>query len=40
HVVPDDGRGVLSGVIIDLDKEGKTTQIKRLLINEDHPFQI
>lgn len=28
HVVPDDGRGVLSGVIIDLDKEGKTTQIK------------
>ncbi|MDU5634197.1 MAG: metallophosphoesterase, partial [Staphylococcus epidermidis] len=27
-------------VIIDLDKEGKTTQIKRLLINEDHPFQI
>ena len=28
HVVPDDGRGVLSGVIIDLDKEGKTIQIK------------
>ena len=25
---------------IDLDKEGKTTQIKRLLINGDHPFQI
>ena len=39
HVVPDDGRGVLSGVIIDLDKEGKTTQIERILINDDNPFQ-
>ena len=32
HVVPDEGRSVLSGVIIDLDKEGKTTQIERILI--------
>ena len=23
HVVPDDGRSVLSGVLIDLDREGK-----------------
>lgn len=38
HVVPDDGRSVLSGVIIDLDKDGKTKQIKRILINDDHPF--
>ena len=39
HVVPDEGRSVLSGVIIDLDKEGKTTQIERILINDDNPFQ-
>ncbi|MBX5318103.1 TIGR00282 family metallophosphoesterase [Staphylococcus caprae] len=39
HVVPDEGRSVLSGVIIDIDKEGKTTQIERILINDDHPFQ-
>ncbi len=38
HVVPDDGRSVLSGVIIDLDKDGKTKQIERILINDDHPF--
>lgn len=38
HVVPDDGRSVLSGVIIDLDKVGKTKQIERILINDDHPF--
>lgn len=38
HVVPDDGRSVLSGVIIDLDKYGKTKQIERILINDDHPF--
>ncbi|MDQ6149505.1 TIGR00282 family metallophosphoesterase, partial [Staphylococcus haemolyticus] len=30
HVVPDDGRSVLSGVIIDLDKDGKTKQIERI----------
>ena len=40
HVVPDEGRSVLSGVIIDLDKEGKTTQIERILINDDNPFRI
>ncbi|MGX0195298.1 TIGR00282 family metallophosphoesterase [Staphylococcus haemolyticus] len=38
HVVPDDGRSVLSGVIIDLDKDGKTKRIERILINDDHPF--
>lgn len=38
HVVPDDGRSVLSGVIIDLDKRWKTKQIERILINDDHPF--
>ena len=38
RVVPDDGRSVLSGVIIDLDKDGKTKQIERILINDDHPF--
>ncbi|WP_436861919.1 TIGR00282 family metallophosphoesterase [Staphylococcus caeli] len=38
HVVPDEGRSVLSGVIIDIYKEGKTTHIERVLINDDHPF--
>lgn len=38
HVVPDEGRSVLSGVIIDINKEGRTTQIERVLINDDHPF--
>lgn len=38
HVVPDEGRAVLSGVVIDLDKEGKTKHIERILINDDHPF--
>ncbi|MCR8998309.1 metallophosphoesterase, partial [Brevibacillus laterosporus] len=38
HVVPDNGRSVLSGVIIDLDKNGRTKLIERILINEDHPF--
>lgn len=39
HVVPDKGRGVLSGVIIDLNKEGQANQIERILINDDHPFK-
>ncbi|WP_165469633.1 YmdB family metallophosphoesterase, partial [Escherichia coli] len=38
HVVPNEGRSVLSGVVIDLDKEGKTKHIERILINDDHPF--
>ena len=38
HVVPNDGRSVLSGVIIDLDKNGRTKHIERILINDDHPF--
>lgn len=36
--VPNEGRSVLSGVVIDLDKEGKTKHIERILINDDHPF--
>ncbi|MBO1199063.1 TIGR00282 family metallophosphoesterase [Staphylococcus simiae] len=36
HVVPDEGRSVLSGVIIDLNKEGTAKYIERILINEDH----
>ncbi|PHK48983.1 TIGR00282 family metallophosphoesterase [Staphylococcus edaphicus] len=38
HIVPDEGRSVLSGVIIDINKVGKTTNIQRVLINDDHPF--
>lgn len=40
HVVPDNGRSVLSGVIIDLDKNGKTTNIERILINDDKPMKL
>lgn len=40
HVVPDNGRSVLSGVIIDLDKNGKTTNIERILINDDNPMKL
>ena len=39
QVVPDEGRSVLSGVIIDLNKDGKTKRIERILINDDHPFK-
>ncbi|MCE5034042.1 MULTISPECIES: TIGR00282 family metallophosphoesterase [Staphylococcus] len=39
HVVPDEGRSVLSGIIIDLNKDGKTKRIERILINDDHPFK-
>ncbi|MGO1862607.1 MAG: TIGR00282 family metallophosphoesterase [Staphylococcus equorum] len=38
HVVPDEGRSVLSGVIIDINKDGKATHIERVLINDDHSF--
>lgn len=38
HVVPDEGRSVLSGVIIDLNKDGNAKHIERILINEDHPL--
>ena len=40
HVVPDNGRSVLSGVIIDIDKNGKTTNIERILINDDNPMKL
>lgn len=39
HVVPDNGRSVLSGVIIDIDKNGKTTNFERILINDDNPMK-
>lgn len=38
HVLPEEGRSVLSGVIIDLEKNGQTKHIERVLINDDHPF--
>lgn len=38
HVVPDEGRSVLSGVVIDLKEDGSAKQIERILINDDHPF--
>lgn len=40
HVVPDNGRSVLSSVIIDIDKNGKTTNIERILINDDNPMKL
>ncbi len=39
HNLPDEGRKVLSGVIIDLDSAGKAKKIQRILINDDHPFE-
>lgn len=39
HNLPDVGRKVLSGVIIDLDSAGKAKKIQRILINDDHPFE-
>lgn len=38
HVVPNEGRSVLSGVVIDLKQDGTAKTISRILINEDHPF--
>ncbi len=38
HVLHDTGRGVLSGVFIELDKAGRTKKIERILINDDHPY--
>ncbi|MCO4335993.1 TIGR00282 family metallophosphoesterase [Staphylococcus hyicus] len=38
HVVPDEGRGILSGVVIDLKSDGTAKSISRILINDDHPF--
>ncbi|MCP8616450.1 TIGR00282 family metallophosphoesterase [Salirhabdus salicampi] len=37
--VPDKGRAQLSGVIVDIDsKTGRSKSIKRITINDDHPF--
>ena len=38
HVVPDTGRAVLSGVVVDYDSQGRTKHIERVLINDDHPL--
>ncbi|MCU5746768.1 TIGR00282 family metallophosphoesterase [Staphylococcus sp. SQ8-PEA] len=38
HVIPDEGRAVLSGVVVDLDDDGRTKHIERILINDDHPL--
>lgn len=38
HVLHETGRGVLSGVYVELDKSGKTKKMERILINPDHPF--
>ncbi|CPO25502.1 phosphoesterase [Staphylococcus aureus] len=37
--MPDEGRKVLSGVIIDLKQDGTAKKIQRVLINDDHPFE-
>ncbi|WP_281191100.1 TIGR00282 family metallophosphoesterase [Staphylococcus schleiferi] len=39
HTVPDEGRSVLSGVIVDLKEDGTAKNIERILINDDHPFE-
>ncbi|MGV3243837.1 TIGR00282 family metallophosphoesterase [Staphylococcus sp. 11261D007BR] len=39
HVIPDEGRGVLSGVIVDINEDGTAKHIERILINDDHPFE-
>lgn len=38
HVVPDSGRGVLSGIYAELKSDGTAKKIERILINEDHPL--
>ncbi|MBV7391786.1 TIGR00282 family metallophosphoesterase [Enterococcus alishanensis] len=37
--VVEEGRFVLSGCVIDLDKDGRAKKIENILINEDHPFR-
>lgn len=39
HVVPDEGRSVLSGVFVELKSDGTAKHIERVLINEDHPMK-
>lgn len=39
HVVPEKGRGVLSGVFVELNNDGTTKKIETILINEDHPLR-
>ena len=38
HVVPEKGRGVLSGVFVELNTDGTTKKIENILINDDHPL--
>ncbi|MGX2943651.1 TIGR00282 family metallophosphoesterase [Enterococcus alishanensis] len=37
--VVEEGRFVLSGCVIDLDKDGRAKKIENILINEDHSFR-
>lgn len=39
HHLPNEGRKVLSGVVIDLDQNGNAKKIQRILINDDHSFE-
>lgn len=39
HVVPEKGRGVLSGVFVELKADGTTKKIERVLINQDNPLK-
>lgn len=39
HVVPDEGRCVLSGVFVELHADGTAKHIERVLINDDHPMK-
>lgn len=39
HVVPEKGRGVLSGVFVELKSDGTTKKIESILINQDNPLK-
>ncbi|WP_414052670.1 TIGR00282 family metallophosphoesterase [Macrococcus animalis] len=39
HVVPEKGRGVLSGVFVELKSDGTTKKIERILINQENPLK-
>ncbi|RXK19018.1 TIGR00282 family metallophosphoesterase [Macrococcus sp. DPC7161] len=39
HVVPEKGRGVLSGIFVELNTDGTTKKIENILINDDHPLR-
>jgi calcineurin-like phosphoesterase len=37
--VIDEGRGILSACVIDLDKDGHAKKIETIVINDDRPFR-